>query len=381
MKRAPRTFPRPFVAWIVCAVSVICPVRGAAAQRQSTGTADVVSPLSLTGTYYGGGGFGGRTLDLWPDGTYRLEQWSDVLSHDDPGNQHGKSYGTWGVKASQEIGSGESSPATVTTDTSITIVLTPRDGNSRPRRLLSAPLTFYLVPWSARRYLLNEREFEPFRDAVATGDEPRGPRDWSNGGLLRVEHDRLYTQGLPQFPPRWRPLLTGIEPAPFDGAVRTAPPTNYLERLGVSAVKAIESNDLPEAQRLAEELLRRAPYANRWNRDRHLDAAHQTLGRVALRQGRREAARRHLREAGDRYRHRPMALAREILKNGNAAGSTPEDRRQDREAVLHYLDRVERSLDRSGLSESYRPTITRWRAQIKAGKVPALDLSHLTTTP
>lgn len=295
------------------------------------------------GRYSYGGGFEGFTLDLQADGTYRIEAWTDVKDREnDPTNEGGKSYGRYSI------------------DRGI-VVLRPTD-RERPKRLLKAPLRLTPVHWDRRLYLIEDRRVPGFCNTIIEGVEPRAD-DWESSFLLREENWSIQTAGLPDLPPRWKPLLKGV--VPVNGPIEAGP--DYLERLQLAAEQAVDTGDSSTARKYATELLERNSRRRRsWDTSEIVHDANQILGRAALREGdMQEAKDRLLKAATPDIRHSigsdpRMILAQELLERG------------EREVVIRYLDRVGKLWDTKSSLE-HANLIRKWKEEIRAGGKPLLN--------
>jgi len=139
------------------------------------------------------------------------------------------------------------------------------------------------------------------------------------------------------------------------------------------AVAALGAGQLEVARKHATEALAANSEAKGWNYGNIIDEMNQVLGRVALRQGNRDEAKRALLAAGatpgsptlDSYGPR-FVLARELLDKG------------EKEVVLQYLDSIGRFW---GHDDPKRPQhravaaeqaalLAKWKQEIQAGKIP-----------
>jgi len=119
------------------------------------------------------------------------------------------------------------------------------------------------------------------------------------------------------------------------------------------------------ARRYAEELLRLAPkYATSWDYGNALQNGNIVLGRIALREGRVDEAKRRLLEAGKSPGSPQMdtfgpdiTLAMELVAKG------------EKDVVLEYFDLC-RKFWKTGLAR-----LDRWSQQIRDGKAPDFDFS------
>lgn len=153
-----------------------------------------------------------------------------------------------------------------------------------------------------------------------------------------------------------------------DPALRALAAANTPElrfrALGPAAKQCLAAGRFEEARQHAEELLGLLP-AFRQHPDygQALHDAHTVLGRIAVREGRLEAARHHLAESvrvpsAAMMDYGPsMALAKELLEKG------------ERQAVLNYLAACRRFWNFGRIDE--------WQRQIEQGQIPDFG-SHLT---
>jgi hypothetical protein len=141
---------------------------------------------------------------------------------------------------------------------------------------------------------------------------------------------------------------------------------------------SIEAGDIPAGMRAeAEELLAAAGKKKDWNQGNVIFSANQTLGRIALKEGRIQDARRHLRAAGKTPGSPQLdsfgpefVLARELLEHGAT---------EDRETVLAFLKDVERFWADPGLQQDdlsrrlaadHLKELQGWQEEIRDGNIP-----------
>jgi hypothetical protein len=191
-----------------------------------------------------------------------------------------------------------------------------------------------------------------------------------NGGLTPVE-----LLGV------WKQACVGLEKA-----AKAAPEDEELRQMlevarqsfGAACVEA--GRNLDEAEAITRQMLASTPTTN-WNYGNVVYDAHSVLGRIALRHGDRETARKELRAAG-RTPGSPQlnsfgpqfTLARELLQHGEQA---------DREDVAVFLDDVARFWANSDTAPAYarkdtlkkQQQIETWKGEVRAGKIP-VDKSH-----
>lgn len=147
------------------------------------------------------------------------------------------------------------------------------------------------------------------------------------------------------------------EPAP---PVRSETSEARFYALGRSAKAAFDEGNLAEANLQARELLAAAPrFEDNWNYGNAIQDAHIVLGRIALREGRLEDAKRHLREAGNSPGSPQMnsfgpnmSLAKELLE------------KEAREEVLAYFEQCR------NFWKHDNGALDRWSAEVKAGGIP-----------
>jgi hypothetical protein len=148
------------------------------------------------------------------------------------------------------------------------------------------------------------------------------------------------------------------------------------ENLATTALAVGE--DLALVRQMADRLLLHAGQnPTNWDHGNLIYTGHSLLGRVALRQGKVEEARKQLRQAGQTPGSPQLNsfgpqfdLARELLKHGEPA---------DRDAVIAFLDDVARFCANPD-KETYAPyrqskiksrqQIEAWKQDIRAGKIP-----------
>jgi hypothetical protein len=133
---------------------------------------------------------------------------------------------------------------------------------------------------------------------------------------------------------------------------------------------------LAEVRTQAEDMFARLPATNDWNYGNVVYDGNQMLGRVALREGKLDAARQYLRKAGQAPSSPQLGsfgpdnqLARELLQHGEPA---------DREAVLAYLTDtahfwarpLPNDANAQRVAEDHLKQLETWKEQIRAGKVP-----------
>jgi hypothetical protein len=133
---------------------------------------------------------------------------------------------------------------------------------------------------------------------------------------------------------------------------------------------------LPEARALGEKMLNQLPATNAWDYGNVVFAANELLGRVALREGKLEAARSYLRTAG-RAPGSPqlnsfgpkLVFARELLEHGDPA---------DRDTVLGFLDDIAHfwahplpgNANAQRVADDHLKQLETWRQEVRAGKIP-----------
>ena len=154
---------------------------------------------------------------------------------------------------------------------------------------------------------------------------------------------------------------SGPDPARLQQALErlnaAVTPQERLSCLGEAAKQSLAAGKSAEAQKYAQELLDLLPglRAQAGAGDAAMDA-HQVLGRIALRAGQVDEARRHLLESvkipGPRMTdYGPeMGLAKDLLGKG------------ERQTVLDYFSICEKFWDRNRLAE--------WAQQVQQGQVP-----------
>lgn len=143
------------------------------------------------------------------------------------------------------------------------------------------------------------------------------------------------------------------------------------------AVFSLEAGEpLTRVRALAQTQLNEAKETNHWNYGNIIYQANELLGRAALREGKREEARRYLRAAG-RTPGSPQlnsfgpqfTLARELLEHGEPA---------DRDAVVAFLDDVAKfsaNVDKAPAHRKQdvlkaRQQFETWKEEVRAGQIP-----------
>jgi hypothetical protein len=127
-----------------------------------------------------------------------------------------------------------------------------------------------------------------------------------------------------------------------------------------AAKQSFEVGKIDDARKYANELLALAPkYPQDWNYGNAIQDGNLVLGRIALKEGKTEEAKRFLIEAGKSPGSPQlnsfgpnMSLARDLLEKG------------EREVVLQYFD-----LCRTFWKMDYG-SLDRWTKDVKAGKIP-----------
>jgi hypothetical protein len=127
-----------------------------------------------------------------------------------------------------------------------------------------------------------------------------------------------------------------------------------------AAKESFEVGKIEDARKYAKELLALAPkYQGNWNYGNAIQDGNLVLGRIALKEGRKEEAKQYLIEAG-RSPGSPqmnsfgpnMSLARDLLEKG------------ERDVVLQYFDLCRKFWDLG------HDQLDQWTKDVKAGKTP-----------
>jgi len=127
-----------------------------------------------------------------------------------------------------------------------------------------------------------------------------------------------------------------------------------------AARPSFELGRLEEAGNYANELLVLLPrFSTIWDHDHAVQTAHSVLGRIALREGRLDDAKRHLLESANHGGSGPMSsfgpdmsLAKELIEEG------------ERAAVLEYFGLCRR------FWRMERGRLNQWAQDVSAGKLP-----------
>ncbi len=163
--------------------------------------------------------------------------------------------------------------------------------------------------------------------------------------------------------------MAAIPKAPGD---KTLPETLLMLKTDLARA-ALEAGRLPAARKHAAEALAANTDSRSWNYGNVIHEMNQLLGRAALREGKMAEARRALLAAGATAGSPQLnsfgpqlILARELLAKG------------EKVVVVEYLDLVgrfwarhdpKRPDQRSGVEEK-TALLTKWKAEIRAGKIP-----------
>jgi hypothetical protein len=143
----------------------------------------------------------------------------------------------------------------------------------------------------------------------------------------------------------------------LDNLSAAASPEMRLSALTEAAKASFAAGKIADAQKYADELMTLLPGSQRTSGyGNALHWANVILGRIAVREGRLDDAKRCLMESvrapgAQQTDHGPsMSLAKDLLEKG------------ERQAVLGYLESCKRFWDRQRLNE--------WSQQVKEGKTP-----------
>ena len=142
------------------------------------------------------------------------------------------------------------------------------------------------------------------------------------------------------------------------GAARTEEQRFYA--LNAAAKESFNAGDYDAARQHAHELMRlSAKFQDNWNFGNAVHDANLVLGRIALREGRVEAAKRYLLDAAGTRGSPQLNIFGPNLSLANDLLTYGED-----EAVTEYLRRC------AAFWVSGRNRLTRWRHDIVNGRVP-----------
>ena len=219
---------------------------------------------------------------------------------------------------------------------------------------------------------------------AALAKDPAGP--WAGYLIFQAADINFQLRQTPA--PERKSKLAAILPALDQANVLlakalAADPSNLRLRESKEAILhdlvvfSLEAGEpLTRVRALAQTQLSEAKDTNHWNYGNIIYQANEVLGRVALREGKREDARRYLRAAG-RTPGSPQlnsfgpqfTLARELLEHGEPA---------DREAVVAFLDDVTRfsaNVDKAPAHRKQdvlkaRQQYETWKEEVRAGKIP-----------
>lgn len=151
---------------------------------------------------------------------------------------------------------------------------------------------------------------------------------------------------------------------------------NHDKVLGLMAEAALESgSELGEVKGAAQEMLANNTNVKSWNYGNVIYSANELLGRVALREGNLDAAKKYLVAAG-KTKGSPQlnsfgpgfTLARELAEKG------------ERDAVIEFLDLVglfwanpaeKKEGNVRNVATTNRQQLDTWKQQLRDGKIPA----------
>lgn len=138
-------------------------------------------------------------------------------------------------------------------------------------------------------------------------------------------------------------------------------PMDRFYALGDMAKDSFNAGRIEEARKDAQELMSVLPrFKDNWNYGNAIQDSNLVLGRIALREGRLDEAKRYLIEAGkspgspqmDSFGPN-MSLAKDLLEKG------------ERDVVLRYFELCRK------FWEMGHGRLDRWSLEVKSGKIPA----------
>lgn len=146
-----------------------------------------VPPAKLTNNlisnYSWSGGFVGASLKLFPDGTYADSYSTDVVN--DPANRKGRGRYYFNKNA-------------------LSLVPDNFKGNKRAAR---RSVSFYIVRWGHRVYLVGRNNVKIFCDDIRAGNEPRTPQKFVSAYHLREGDEAKPVSNWPTLPKQFQHLL------------------------------------------------------------------------------------------------------------------------------------------------------------------------------
>jgi len=235
-------------------------------------------------------------------------------------------------------------------------------------------------------------EYKPFRIPMEPEDEPlllaalkkdpAGP--WATYLFMKFADTVFEGQGLTtaKRPAHYKKALALLQPAHdiLAHAVKAKPGNEEIQATfdGIDAQLAealFEANvDVASAKKSAQAALAANKDPKGWNYGNTHFNSHTRLGRIALREGKVEEAKKHLREAGNTP---GSPVLNSFGPDFNLASELAEA--GEREAVIEFLDQVavfwadpdkEADLGRKELPEAHRKQLNDWKEQLRAGKIP-----------
>lgn len=146
----------------------------------------------------------------------------------------------------------------------------------------------------------------------------------------------------------------------MDELTKAKTPMERFYALGHAAKESFVAGKIEDAQKYAQELLTALPkYQGNWNYGNAVQDANLVLGRIAVREGLIEDAKKYLAESGKSPGSPQMnsfgpnmSLAKDLLEKG------------ERQAVLDHFEACRK------FWEMHRGQLDEWSQQVKDGKIP-----------
>ncbi len=200
-----------------------------------------------------------------------------------------------------------------------------------------------------------------YDDALAEGFLQRAESADPQNSRWPSELGHLYQLGLSSKSGEGKVKAARKALAAYERALKSMPNDRRETVLDSVAKASIDAGDIAKAKKYGNEMLRLSSdsSAGSWNYGNMLHHGHLIMGLVALREGNLDAAKQHLRGAGDTPGSPQldsfgpnMSLAKELLEKG------------ERQIVLDYFKQCARFWGPS------RNELVSWAKEVRAGKIP-----------
>lgn len=175
----------------------------------NTSAQETLGPSELAGTYISGHNFGGSTVTLREDGTYRDSSGSCTFTTEESGTFI-VSNGTVRFKMLKYIGRQNGSEQDVDLFDAQARMKFFGYRDSDPIWPLTTEYALRAVTWGERIYLLDEKNFDDFARAINLGLEPRSDstsEPYVGSFYLRKGDEKKDVSGMPSLPKQWLSLL------------------------------------------------------------------------------------------------------------------------------------------------------------------------------